>query len=244
MIVLFTDFGQAGPYNGQMRAVLAQTVPQEPVIDLMVDVPVHDVEAASHLLAAYHGEFPADTVFLCVVDPGVGSSAREPVVVHADGHWYVGPGNGLFDVVSARSARVEAWRITWNPKRLSASFHGRDLFAPVAAMIAGGAFPEAQRIEYSPSEDKGADVRRVIYVDHFGNLVSGIRAISVGESQILTFQGIQLVRAHTFSDVEHGQPLFYENSSGLLEIAVNCGRADHYFHASVGDEINLTLAGV
>lgn len=239
MIVLFTDFGLSGPYIGQMKAVLAQTVPQEPVVDLIADVPVHRVEPAAHLLDAYSREFPADSVFLCVVDPGVGSASREPLILHADGHWFVGPGNGLFDVVAARSARVEAWRITWEPKRLSASFHGRDLFAPVAAMLAGGAFPEAERIEYQPTAAAGDDLPAVIYIDHFGNLITGIRAAGVDSEASLYYRGGRISRARTFSDVAQGEPLCYENSSGLLEIAVNCGRADSHFGAAVGDEVAL-----
>lgn len=239
MIVLFTDFGPAGPYSGQMKAVLAQQAPLVPVIDLMVDVPAHDVTAAAHLLATYHAAFPADSVFLCVVDPGVGSDSREPVILHADGHWYVGPGNGLFDVVAARSERVEAWRVIWRPEQLSNSFHGRDLFAPVSAMIACGDFPQAERIDYVPSGEAAQDYSRVIYIDHFGNLLTGLRACSAGAEQAVEFKGQRIPRVRTFSDVATGRPLCYENSSGLIEIAVNCGRADIFFKASIGDLINL-----
>jgi S-adenosylmethionine hydrolase len=239
MIILFTDFGPAGPYTGQMKAVLAQQVPQVPVIDLMVDVPAHDVTAAAHLLATYHAEFPANSVFLCVIDPGVGSDSREPIILHADGHWYVGPGNGLFDVVAARSACVEAWRVTWRPEHLSNSFHGRDMFAPVAAMIAGGEFPQAERIEFVPAAEVAQDYSRVIYIDHFGNLLTGLRASSARPDQSVEFKGQRIPRVRTFSDVHTGQPLCYENSSGLIEIAVNCGRADIFFKASIGDLINL-----
>jgi S-adenosylmethionine hydrolase len=239
MIVVFTDFGPAGPYTGQMKAVLTQQAPQVPVVDLMVDVPVHDVSAAGHLLAAYKDEFPAGSVFLCVVDPGVGSESREPIVLHADGHWFVGPGNGLFDIVAARCAGVEAWRVLWRPGRLSNSFHGRDLFAPVAAMIACGDFPDAERIEHEVPAEGAQDYPRVIYIDHFGNLITGVRAACVSEGQAVEFKGQRVVRARTFSDVSVGQPLCYENSSGLLEIAVNCGRADVYFSASVGDSFNI-----
>ncbi|HZD26702.1 MAG TPA: SAM-dependent chlorinase/fluorinase, partial [Alphaproteobacteria bacterium] len=136
MIVLFTDFGREGPYMGQMRAVLARRAPGVPVIDLIADVPAWDVRAGAYLLPAYAAEFPAGTVFLCVVDPGVGS-ARQPMALKADGRWYVGPDNGLFELVARRAAAARGWRIDWRPDRpLSASFHGRDLFAPVAADLA------------------------------------------------------------------------------------------------------------
>src|SRR5215472_12115972 len=98
MIVLFTDFGLTGPYAGQVKAVLHQVAPQVPVVDLFADAPSRDPRASAYLLAAYAAWFPAGTVFLAVVDPGVGG-ARPAVIVEADRRWYVGPGNGLFELV-------------------------------------------------------------------------------------------------------------------------------------------------
>ena len=94
MIVLFTDFGVGGPYTGQVKAVLRLAAPDTDIIDLFADAPAHDPKAAAYLLAAYVEEFPRGTVFLCVVDPGVGG-ARTPGVFNVDGRWYVGPENGL-----------------------------------------------------------------------------------------------------------------------------------------------------
>ena len=135
MIVLFTDFGLAGPYTGQMKAVLARDAPGQPVIDLFADAPSRNPRAAAYLLAAYAAWFPAGTVFLAVVDPGVGG-IRAPLIVSADGCCYVGPDNGLFELVLRRAREAQVWEITWQPAALSASFHGRDLFAPVAAKLA------------------------------------------------------------------------------------------------------------
>ena len=104
MIVLFTDFGLHGPYVGQMRAVLHQMAPGVPMIDLFADAPVGNCRASAYLLAAYAVWFPAGTVFLCVVDPGVGG-ARPAIILEADGKWYVGPGNGLFELVQRRAER-------------------------------------------------------------------------------------------------------------------------------------------
>src|SRR6516165_12683945 len=131
MIVLFTDFGLHGPYTGQMKAVLHQTAPGALVIDHFADAPVGNPKASAYLLAVYASWFPPGTVFLCVVDPGVGG-ARPAIILEADDRWYVGPGNGLFELVQRRAAKARSWEITWKPERLSASFHGRDLFAPVA----------------------------------------------------------------------------------------------------------------
>lgn len=140
MIVSFTDFGFHGPYTGQMKAVLHQMAPGVSVIDLFADAPVNNPKASAYLLAAYAAWFPPQTIFLCVVDPEVGG-ARPPVIVEADSRWYVGPGNGLFELVQRRASETRSWTIDWRPERLSASFHGRDLFALVAAMLACGEPP-------------------------------------------------------------------------------------------------------
>src|SRR2546430_5580560 len=110
MIVLFTDFGLQGPYTGLMKAVLHQMAPGVPTIDLFADAPAGNPKASAYLLAAYAQWFAAGTTFLCVVDPGVGG-ARPPVVVEADGRWYVGPGNGLFELIERRAAKTRGWGI-------------------------------------------------------------------------------------------------------------------------------------
>ena len=140
MIALFTDFGLQGPYTGQIKAVLYDMAPGVPVIDLFADAPAGNPQASAYLLSAYSAWFPERTVFLCVVDPGVGG-ARPALVVEADGRQYVGPGNGLFELVRRRARETRTVEIDWRPERLSASFHGRDLFAPVAAMLARASSP-------------------------------------------------------------------------------------------------------
>jgi S-adenosyl-L-methionine hydrolase (adenosine-forming) len=135
MIVLFTDLGLHGPYTGQMKAVLHERVPASPVIDLFADAPAGNPKASAYLLAAYAAWFSAGTIFLCVVDPGVGGK-RPAIILEADSRWYVGPGNGLFELVQRRAEKTQSFDIAWKPELLSASFHGRDLFAPVAAPAA------------------------------------------------------------------------------------------------------------
>src|SRR5437762_6607739 len=146
MIVLFTDFGVEGPYTGQMTAVLLQSAPAVPVVSLFADLPPGQPKPAAYLLAAYARWFAAGTVFVCIVDPGVGRD-RGALIVEADGRCYVGPDNGLFEIMLRRAARAVIWRITWRPGALSASFHGRDLFAPVAARLAQGEPPAAIAVQ-------------------------------------------------------------------------------------------------
>src|SRR5713226_7532857 len=142
MIVLFTDFGLAGPYTGQVNAVFCRYAPNVPVIQLFADAPAGQPKPSAYLLAAYAEWFPTGTVLLCVVDPGVGSE-RAALIVEADGRFYVGPDNGLFELVLRRAANPRSWHIDWRPPNLSASFHGRDLFAPIAARLAQGEAPTA-----------------------------------------------------------------------------------------------------
>lgn len=239
MIVLFTDFGSHGPYVGQMRHVLETEAPGVPVIELFNNAPCFDPLASAHLLAAYVGEFPADTVFLCVVDPGVGNEQRQPMVYQVDGHWFVGPGNGLFDVVAARGNRVKAWEINWRPERLSNTFHGRDLFAPVAAKLARGESPPGVLIDRLSFEFGPEDWPHVIYIDHFGNVMTGLRAKGVSLDSRIKLSKHILEYARTFSGVQPGQAFWYENANGLVEIAVNQGRAADVLAIKPGDEVKL-----
>lgn len=241
MIVLFTDFGLTGPYTGQVKALLYREAPHAPVIDLFADAPSHNPKAAAYLLAAYVREFPSGTVFLAVVDPGVGGGRRAGILL-ADDRWYVGPDNGLFELIIRRaSAPPRWWHINWRPDRLSASFHGRDLFAPVAARLARDEMPLGQ--EYPLSEvirpDWPDDLREVVYVDVFGNAITGTRASTVPDSAEIVVSNKRVLRANTFSDVSPGQAFWYENSNGLLELAVNLERADTALGIGPGSTIYI-----
>lgn len=245
MILLFTDFGLEGPYIGQMQAVLYQDAPGVPILNLCADVPPFDPQGAAYLLAAYAVDWPLDSVFLCVVDPGVGG-VRRPLVLRADGRWFVGPDNGLLDVVASRARHRQWWEITWRPARLSPSFHGRDLFAPVAARLARGDPPAGDLIGAGvpPRPDWPADLARVVYIDHFGNALTGIRASVLNGAVQLEMHGRRLDRARTFSDVAPGQAFWYENANGLAEIAVNGGRSDRLLGIGAGDDVTILTGDV
>jgi S-adenosylmethionine hydrolase len=240
MIVLFTDYGLEDAYVGQLHAVIAQAAPGEAVIDLLHHVPNHDIRAGAYLLPAYAAEFPEGTVFVCVVDPGVGG-ARQPVMLRAFGQCFVGPDNGLFQMLARRDNDHQAYVIEWRPRRLSRSFHGRDLFAPVAAMLARGQFPQARQTELvsSAGSDWPDDLAQVILVDHFGNATTGVRADAISSDARLTVHGKLLSRANTFSDVPVGDPLWYENANGLIEIAVNQGSAAEQLSIRTGDPVEI-----
>jgi S-adenosyl-L-methionine hydrolase (adenosine-forming) len=243
LIVLYTDFGVSDPYVGQVHGVLACEAPGVAVIDLLHAVPDFNVRAAAYLLPALAAPFPRGTVFVGVVDPGVGSD-RRPVVVHADGFWYVGPDNGLFHVVARRAHRADVRIIEWRPDELSASFHGRDLFAPVAARLARGDSPASTPGVLSvPDGEWPDDLAAVVYIDHYGNVMTGLRAAGVDRSAVLAVAGRQLRHAPVFAAVAPGMPFWYENSVGLVEVAVNRGHAASEMGLHVGDPVNILTGG-
>jgi S-adenosylmethionine hydrolase len=237
-IVLFTDFGSRDPYVGQVKAVLERDAPGIAVVDLLNDAPAFNLKAAAHLLASLAPEFPQGSVFVAVVDPGVGS-LRAPVTLRADGYRFVGPDNGLLSVFAARAERVDSFRIVWKPGRLSTSFHGRDLFAPVAARIAINALPGdwLEPLEKLSVDFGGDDLAEIIFVDHYGNAMTGARASAVSRGARLVVNGRYLDNAKVFSSVSEGGAFWYENSQGLVEIAVNQGSAAEKLDLKLGDRI-------
>lgn len=240
MIVLFTDFGAEDIYVAQVKAALLERLATAtPVLDLLHTVPSFRIDAGAHLLAALQTRFPRGTVFFAVVDPGVGS-AREAAVVQADGKWYVGPDNGLLSVTAARAAQARTWRIVWRPTNLSGSFHGRDLFAPIAAWIAEGALPD-DAIEPTPAlhvQLSAADLAQVIYVDHYGNALTGLRAHNVSIRATISIGGRTLRYARVFAEAAAGDAFWYANSLGLVEIAAFGASAAERLGIGVGDAVD------
>ena len=234
MIVLFTDFGLEGPYTGQMKAVLHRDVPGAPVIDLFSDAPAGNPMAAAYLLAAYAAWFPAGAVFLCVVDPGVGGR-RAPVMIEADARWFVGPDNGLFELVLRRAKRAQVSAIAWRPELLSASFHGRDLFAPVAARLAKGETPPSRAHQPLRHADWPDDLAEIVYIDHYGNAVTGLRAKGFSKKAEFFLKGRKLRHARSFERA--AGPFWYENSMGLVEIAAPRSSAARRLGLRVGSRI-------
>lgn len=244
-VCLITDFGTEDPYIGQVKGVISQLCGNINLIDLFHGAPKYNVKALAYLLPSLVQIFPSGTVFLCVVDPGVGSE-RPAYVFEADGRWFVGPGNGIFELLARRSKKQSRWwEIVWRPPQLSASFHGRDLFAPIASFIAMGGNPEDQgrckrkkatKLHYADWPD---DLAEIIYIDTFSNAITGYRWEFIEESWKIVIGGRYLERVRTFSDLPSGTPFFYKNSMGLLEIAMNQGRAAEFLELFVGSSITF-----
>ena len=241
MLVLFTDYGWQDPYVGQVKAVLAGQAPGVPVIDLLHAVPDFNPHAGAHLLAALCRDLPSGAVVLAVVDPGVGGP-REAVVVEAEGRYFVGPDNGLLSVLAGRAQRSRTWRIAWRPESLSDSFHGRDLFAPIAAWIASGDFPvdrlapvDALQVQFDTAE-----LPRILYIDHYGNAWSGIRGGLAEPGSSIEVKGNVLPWRRVFVEAGKGEVFWHVNSAGLIEIAANRASAADKLGLKVGDPVRLS----
>jgi hypothetical protein len=257
VIALLTDFGLRDAYVGAMKGAILSVCPEAALVDVLHEVPAHDVAAGALALEAAYRHFPGGTVFVAIVDPGVGSS-RRPLAVGA-GRWlFVGPDNGLLTPVldahpQARVHLVASPLLFREP--VSPVFHGRDLFGPVAGHLACGLSLEevgppvgdAIRLPPPPKtrlEDGWQGV--VVHVDRFGNLTTNILASDLerlggrgleGLEVSLGGRGLRLVRS--YSDVEAGQPCALVGSSGRLEIAVHRGRADALEGAGASAEVRV-----
>lgn len=239
MIAIFTDYGFKGPYVGQVHAVLSRIAPDEKIINLMTDLPRQNQKASAYLLARCVKEFADGTIFFCVVDPGVGTFHDDPVVLRLDQQWYVGPNNGLFNIVTRDADGVECWKIHWRPEELSNSFHGRDLYAPICAMIANGLDIPGEKFEWQDNSGWPSDLQEIIYIDGFGNCMTGYRAAEDMLEKTINIHKNVILHATTFSEVKPGEVFWYENSLGLVEIAVNQGSASEKLGINIGDSFSF-----
>jgi S-adenosylmethionine hydrolase len=236
MIALCTDFGLCGPYTGQVKAVLARMAPQVPVVDLFADLPAFSPQLAAYLLAAYARRFEPGDVIVAVVDPGVGS-ARRALVVEADGVWLTGPDNGLFEPILRRAKTWRAFSIAVPEQGIAATFHGRDVFAPTAARLALRQEPQSPAVQPTRFLDWPDDLTAIVYVDHYGNAMTGLRAASLAADAVLEVAGQRIARQRIFADVPAGGALWYENANGLAEIAINGGSAAATFGLAPGSRV-------
>jgi S-adenosylmethionine hydrolase len=236
VITITTDFGHQGPFVGVMKGVILSRLAEARIVDLTHEIVVHWPAEAGFWLARAFRYFPQGTVHVAVVDPGVGTS-REIIVVTAGGHWFLAPDNGLLAPIVGRHkdssvVRLTAARVkTFGVHSPSATFHGRDIFAPIAAELAAGRCVPAdlgERVDSvvpawvdEPSVEHGVVSGVVITVDHFGNLITNI------DGDML--RGFNNPRVHagnhvfpllrTYGDTQPGQYLALVNSFGVIEIA-------------------------
>lgn len=261
IITLLTDFGTADYFAGAMRGAVLAANPLARVVDITHEVPPYDVEAGAYMLRAAFETFPEGTVHVGVVDPGVGS-ARRGIVVEGRGHIFVGPDNGLFGYVYERVRPFRVFQLTnteFFRREVSPTFHGRDIFAPVAGALSRGVRAEGLGPEVSDfvrlpsgSVERAADgtlVGAVIHVDRFGNLVTNItpedlseEAVARGARLRVAGREVRQFRRFFAEGVEgSGEPLAVWGSAGLLEVAVFRDSAARVLGAGRGDKVLVNL---
>lgn len=234
--VLFTDFSREGPYVGLLHSVVRNQLPGAGIVDLQHDLPPFRPRGAGLLLRAMTPWLPEQAMVVAVVDPGVGTS-RRGLVLEVDGRVFVGPDNGLFAPLFSRATRIST--IEWKPDAVANTFHGRDWFVPAALRLAVGGEVSGPPIgaEDCVGHDWPDELAEIIYVDAFGNLVTGILGEGRDRSGMLESAGCVLEYAETFAQVAPGAAFWYVNSLGLVELAVNQGSAAALLGLQVGDRV-------
>lgn len=253
IITLTTDFGTLDGYAGIVKAVILGICDSATIIDLSHDLPPWNISAASWIIGNSFPYFPAGTVHVGVVDPGVGSK-RRAIAVSANDQFFIGPDNGIFSHVLHDSAELKAYELNrdkyWR-KEVSTSFHARDLFAPVAAHFASGVDLESlgEEIDVAslvklPARELKVKQNRVegsvTYVDRFGNLITNIKKDFVRNAALCQVGKRSIGRiGHSYSSGDLGAPVAFIGSHGFLEIAVSQGRADEKLDAGVNTAVIL-----
>ena len=261
LITLTTDFGLQDAYVGQIKGAILRRNIQARIIDLTHAIDAHDILAAAVTIRSSYHYFPKQSVHMIVVDPGVGSQ-RKILVLQADNHIFLAPDNGIFTFLIRDIKQIDAVHRISNrslfPDEISATFHGRDIMAPVAAALAEGmkisevgpsiqiedclqlAIPKTQL-------DEHGILGRVIHIDRFGNIQTSITSGNLSHYQPSSFAGIS-IRSHTvdgiaatYSDKQAGELVAVIDSSGYLEIAVNRGSAAKKIQCAIGDPVTVKM---
>jgi len=251
IIALLTDFGDRDWYVASIKGVISRLCPKAQLIDITHKIEPGSVSSAAFVLSQCYRDFPDGTTFLCVVDPGVGSSRRAIMQVGTR-YRYVSPDNGLLSLIESdrhHKFEIDPRRAALESRKVSSTFHGRDLFAPAAARLAGGEDPRSLGEELPPPRSK-ANCREldslpaagcILYFDRFGNAITNLRTSGLHRhpSALLLDGDLEIPFASCFSDVHPGKPLCYLGSGGFLEIAVNQGSAQDALKLSMRQSVTL-----
>lgn len=245
VITLLTDFGTTDYFVGAVKGAILSVNPAVTIVDITHEIPPQDIEAGAFTLAAVYETFPAGTTHVAVVDPGVGST-RRPIIVSARKQLFVGPDNGLFTHIYDRESSSRVYHVTaekyFRPSP-SSTFHGRDIFAAVAAALSNGVAPARfgpviDNEVRLPSDNKQT---RVIHIDHFGNCITNITRAELDTNNArLVINGKTIRDFRTFYGESNSKsPFAIWGSAGFLEISVNGGSAAKILKAARGDAVIL-----
>ena len=254
LITLLTDFGHQDVYVGIMKGVIAQIDPGLKVTDLTHEIPPQDLTAARFNLLNAYAYFPAGTVHVVVVDPGVGT-ARRAIAVQFSRGFLVGPDNGVFSGVLQQQSAIAAVELTnpkfWAASTPSATFHGRDIFAPVGAYLASGVDLADLGTAIDPqtlvrldiltyTKTTSGIIGAIQYIDHFGNLISTIpRELVQGKAWAVQVGQMRVAGSRAYGDRPVGTLIALVGSHNWVEIAINGGSAKQYLQAKIGDPIQV-----
>jgi len=243
-----SDFGTKDGYVGSVKGVLLKNAPQAAIIDITHEIPPFDIKSAAYTLLNYYDSFPANTVHLIVVDPGVGGE-RKPVILKTMQYYFVGPENGVFDFILKREA-YQAYEIKpelVNPEVPGFTFHGRDVFAPAAAMLAKGIAPQEIALPIDRlniyerqilERKENICLARIVSIDHFGNIIFGLSKEDLKHwkksVKSVSFKNFKFNEISAYyAQKAAGEPLVLWNSKNMLEIAVREGSAAEFFKADL-----------
>jgi len=256
IVTLTTDFGLRDGYVGSMKGVILSIHPHARIVDITHELPAHRILPAACVLREACPRFPPGTVHVAVVDPGVGGH-RTPLLLKIDDRFYVGPDNGVFGLLMADLPLQGAWRLERQKHFLhpvSNTFHGRDVFAPVAAHLAAGTPPDAfGPAAADPSglslpahhEEAGTLRGQVVWIDRFGNCITNLTEKAVsrwakGASFSVHAASKKIAGiSTTYESTSEGEALSLINSMGYLEVACNQARADRSLSMKEGDPVIL-----
>jgi hypothetical protein len=262
IVTLITDFGLRDEYAGAMKGAILKVNPRCQVIDVTHQIEPQDVQRAAFVLNHTYPYYPAGTVHLVVVDPGVGTG-RRPVILQKGRHFFVGPDNGVFTFVLSAAGRTGGYEITRRKfflSPLSETFHGRDIFAPVAGHLSLGEDPKSfgpraegfVRADWPRPRLKGGKLLgQILFSDSFGNLITNISREEYGSLMTgrplrihVHEKGWRIDRIHrTYGEGKNGEPMALFGSSGLLEIAVVGGSAQKELGLKRGGRLVVTPLG-
>lgn len=248
--VLLTDFGSSDPYVGQVKGVLHRHAPAARIIDLYHDLPPFSIASGAWLLEKCLPIMPTPSVWLCVVDPGVGSS-RRGLAVRSGPNFFVGPDNGLLTPVFHNT---DWFAVSLEPldSHTATTFHGRDLFAPIAAMLCNGkkleplgtpVYDPIQRNDPGWSVVQGGFDATIMLSDRYGNLITSLpKSVVTGKTMRGTIQGKGCgTWVETFASVPPGESALVAGGFGTIEIIVNQGSAQNRFNGQTGDRVHFTV---
>ena len=263
IIAILTDFGTNTWYPAAMKGVILSICPDVNIVDISHEAPSYDVISSSFILLQTIKYFPKGTIFLVVVDPGVGTRRRRRIAIKTKNYYFVGPDNGVMIPAARWDGIVKIVEISnkrYMLPKVSKTFEGRDVFAPAAAYLARGVKIEDFGDEISDPVDlhiprpvlrEDAIEAEVIYIDKFGNIITNVHAdllqklkINVGSVFTVEIKGrrYEIPFASTYGDVSRGEPLLLIDSSDYLELSINMGNAAETFGLKRGDKVLLRVA--